>query len=430
MLKGKNVLLCVTGSIAAYKIAELASRLVKKHCNVDVIMTKNATNFINPITFETLTGNKCIVDTFDRNFQFNVEHVSLAKKADCVMVAPASADIIGKMANGIADDMLTTTVLACRCKIMVSPAMNTNMYDNAIVQDNIKKLAHYGMEIIEPDSGYLACGDTGKGKMPSPEVLEWYILREIAKKKDMKGMNVCVTAGPTREIIDPVRFISNNSTGKMGYAIATEAASRGAEVVLVSGITNIKAPENVKLIKVESAREMQKYITLISGKVNIAPVPFVKLVDVISAKDMYDEVVKAAEYSDIIIKAAAVADYRPAVVSDNKIKKKDGDMSIELTRTEDIIGTLGKNKKKEQFLCGFSMETENMLENSKAKLDKKNLDMIVANNVKVKGAGFGTDTNVVTIITRNDCRELPIMSKEEVADEILSYIMQLKKEKH
>ena len=390
MLKGKNVLLCVTGSIAAYKIAELASRLVKKHCNVDVIMTKNATNFINPITFETLTGNKCIVDTFDRNFQFNVEHVSLAKKADCVMVAPASADIIGKMANGIADDMLTTTVLACRCKIMVSPAMNTNMYDNAIVQDNIKKLAHYGMEIIEPDSGYLACGDTGKGKMPSPEVLEWYILREIAKKKDMKGMNVCVTAGPTREIIDPVRFISNNSTGKMGYAIAKEAMLRGADV------------------------------TLISGKVNIAPVPFVKLVDVISAKDMYDEVVKAA----------AVADYRPAVVSDNKIKKKDGDMSIELTRTEDIIGTLGKNKKKEQFLCGFSMETENMLENSKAKLDKKNLDMIVANNVKVKGAGFGTDTNVVTIITRNDCRELPIMSKEEVADEILSYIMQLKKEKH
>ena len=387
MLKGKNVLLCVTGSIAAYKIAELASSLVKKHCNVDVIMTKNATNFINPITFETLTGNKCMVDTFDRNFQFNVEHVSLAKKADCVMVAPASADIIGKMANGIADDMLTTTVLACRCKIMVSPAMNTNMYDNAIVQDNIKKLIHYGMEIIEPDSGYLACGDTGKGKMPSPEVLEWYILREIAKKKDMKGMNVCVTAGPTREIIDPVRFISNNSTGKMGYAIAKEAMLRGADV------------------------------TLISGKVNIAPVPFVKLVDVISAKDMYDEV----------IKAAAVADYRPAVVSDNKIKKKDGDMSIELTRTEDIIGTLGKNKKKEQFLCGFSMETENVLENSKAKLDKKNLDMIVANNVKVKGAGFGTDTNVVTIITRNDCRELPIMSKEEVADEILSYIMQLKK---
>ena len=283
---------------------------------------------------------------------------------------------------------------------MVSPAMNTNMYDNAIVQDNIKKLIHYGMEIIEPDSGYLACGDTGKGKMPSPEVLEWYILREIAKKKDMKGMNVCVTAGPTREIIDPVRFISNNSTGKMGYAIAKEAMLRGADV------------------------------TLISGKVNIAPVPFVKLVDVISAKDMYDEVVKAAEYSDIVIKAAAVADYRPAVVSDNKIKKKDGDMSIELTRTEDIIGTLGKNKKKEQFLCGFSMETENMLENSKAKLDKKNLDMIVANNVKVKGAGFGTDTNVVTIITRNDCRELPIMSKEEVADEILSYIMQLKKEKH
>lgn len=400
MLKGKTVVLGVTGSIAAYKIANLASMLVKKHADVHVIMTENACNFINPITFETLTGNKCLVDTFDRNFQFNVEHVSLAKMADIFLVAPASADVIGKIANGIADDMLTTTIMACKCPKLISPAMNTNMFTNPIVQDNLKKLEHYGYEIIQPDSGYLACGDTGKGKMPSPEVLEWYILREIAKKKDMKGMNVCVTAGPTREIIDPVRFISNNSTGKMGYAIAKEAMLRGADV------------------------------TLISGKVNIAPVPFVKLVDVISAKDMYDEVVKAAEYSDIIIKAAAVADYRPAVVSDNKIKKKDGDMSIELTRTEDIIGTLGKNKKKEQFLCGFSMETENMLENSKAKLDKKNLDMIVANNVKVKGAGFGTDTNVVTIITRNDCRELPIMSKEEVADEILSYIMQLKKEKH
>ena len=365
MLKGKNVLLCVTGSIAAYKIAELASRLVKKHCNVDVIMTKNATNFITPITFETLTGNKCIVDTFDRNFQFNVEHVSLAKKADCVMVAPASADIIGKMANGIADDMLTTTVLACKCKIMVSPAMNTNMYDNAIVQDNIKKLAHYGMEIIEPDSGYLACGDTGRGKMPSPELLEWHILKEIAREKDMKGLRVCVTAGPTREIIDPVRFISNNSTGKMGYAIAKEAMLRGAEV------------------------------TLISGKVNIAPVPFVNMVNIVSAKDMYYEVMN---------------------------------MSIELTRTEDIIGTLGKNKKNNNFLCGFSMETENMLENSKAKLEKKNLDMIVANNVKVKGAGFGTDTNVVTIITKNDCKELPIMSKDDVADEILSEILKNRKD--
>ena len=392
MLKGKNVLLCVTGSIAAYKIAELASRLVKKHCNVDVIMTENATNFINPITFETLTGNKCIVDTFDRNFQFNVEHVSLAKKADCVMVAPASADIIGKMANGIADDMLTTTLLACKCKIIVSPAMNTNMFENVIVPDNIKKLLYYGMEVIEPDSGHLACGDTGRGKMPSPEVLEWYILKEIAKEKDLKGVNICVTAGPTREAIDPVRFISNNSTGKMGYAIAKEAMLRGADV------------------------------TLISGKVSIPPVPFVKMVNITSAQDMYDEVMKASEYADVIIKAAAVADYRPESVSDNKIKKKDGDMSIALTRTQDIIGTLGKNKKKGLFLCGFSMETENMLENSRKKLEKKNLDMIVANNVKVKGAGFGTDTNVVTIITKDSCKELPMMSKEEVAEEILSRI--------
>lgn len=395
MLKGKTVVLGVTGSIAAYKIANLASMLSKLHADIHVLMTQNATNFINPITFETLTGNKCLIDTFDRNFQFNVEHVSLAKKADCVMVAPASANIIGKMANGIADDMLTTTVLACKCKIIVAPAMNTNMYDNAIVQDNIKKLIHYGMEVIEPDSGYLACGDLGRGKMPSPAMLEWHILKEIAKEKDMKGINVCVTAGPTREIIDPVRFISNNSTGKMGYAIAKEAMLRGADV------------------------------TLISGKVNIEPVPFVNMVNVVSAKDMFNEVMKAAEASDIIIKAAAVADYRPVSVSDNKIKKKEGDMSIELTRTDDIIGTLGKNKKANQFLCGFSMETENMLENSKKKLAKKNLDMIVANNVKVKGAGFGTDTNVVTIITKNMCRELPIMTKEEVADEILSKIIEL-----
>ena len=391
MLKGKNVLLCVTGSIAAYKIAELASRLVKKHCNVDVIMTKNATNFINPITFETLTGNKCIVDTFDRNFQFNVEHVSLAKKADCVMVAPASADIIGKMANGIADDMLTTTVLACRCKIMVSPAMNTNMYDNAIVQDNIKKLAHYGMEIIEPDSGYLACGDTGKGKMPSPEVLEWYILREIAKKKDMKGMNVCVTAGPTREIIDPVRFISNNSTGKMGYALAKNAMLRGAEV------------------------------TLIAGPTNLPDVPFVKMVHITSAQDMYEAVTEAAKESDIIVKAAAVADYRPASVSDEKIKKSDGEMSIALERTKDIIGTLGAMENK-PFLCGFSMETQNVLENSRKKLEKKNLDMVIANNLKVDGAGFGTDTNVVTLIRKHSEQELPLQSKEMVSHAILDVI--------
>ena len=393
MLKGKNVLLCVTGSIAAYKIAELASRLVKKHCNVDVIMTKNATNFINPITFETLTGNKCIVDTFDRNFQFNVEHVSLAKKADCVMVAPASADIIGKMANGIADDMLTTTVLACRCKIMVSPAMNTNMYDNAIVQDNIKKLAHYGMEIIEPDSGYLACGDTGAGKMPSEQVLLNYILRTIAKDKDMAGIKLTVTAGPTREKLDPVRFLSNNSTGKMGYAIAKMAMLRGADV------------------------------TLISGKVSLEPVPFVKMVDIVSAEDMYNAVIKSAKDADIIIKAAAVADYRPSDVSEEKIKKKDGDMSIPLERTKDIIGTLGSNKRDGLFLCGFSMETEHMLDNSKVKLTKKNLDMIVANNVKVAGAGFGTDTNVVTVITKDADEELPMMSKEEVADALLDRIM-------
>lgn len=396
MLKGKNVLLCVTGSIAAYKIAELASRLVKKHCNVDVIMTKNATNFINPITFETLTGNKCIVDTFDRNFQFNVEHVSLAKKADCVMVAPASANVIGKMANGIADDMLTTTVLACKCKIMISPAMNTNMYENPIVQDNIKKLKHFGYELIEPDAGYLACGDTGKGKMPSPEVLEWHILREIAKEKDMKGIKLCVTAGPTIEAIDPVRFISNNSTGKMGYAIAQEAMLRGAEV------------------------------TLITGRASLEPVPFVKVVNILSAQDMYDAVMDEAQNTDIIIKAAAVADYRPIDVSDNKIKKKDGDMSIKLERTKDIIGTLGKNKPANVFLCGFSMETENMLSNSKEKLEKKNLDMIVANNLKIKGAGFGTDTNVVTIITKENCIELPIMTKKEVADSILDNILKVR----
>lgn len=393
MLKGKNVLLCVTGSIAAYKIAELASRLVKLHCNVDVIMTKNATNFINPITFETLTGNKCIVDTFDRNFQFNVEHVSLAKKADCVMIAPASANIIGKIANGIADDMLTTTVMACKCKVMISPAMNTNMYDNPIVQDNISRLRRFGYEVIEPDSGYLACGDTGRGKMPSPESLLWYILKETAYEKDMKGIKLCVTAGPTREAIDPVRFISNNSTGKMGYAIARMAMLRGADV------------------------------TLVSGKVDVPPVPFVNIINVISAQDMYDAVTEEAKNSDIIIKAAAVADYTPLNVSDNKIKKKDGDMSIALKRTKDIIGTLGEHKKEGQFICGFSMETENVIANSKDKLIKKNMDMIVANNVKVAGAGFGTDTNVVIIITGEDNIELPMMSKEDVASKILDFIM-------
>ncbi|MGN0328198.1 MAG: bifunctional phosphopantothenoylcysteine decarboxylase/phosphopantothenate--cysteine ligase CoaBC [Lachnospira sp.] len=392
MLKGKNVILGVSGSIAAYKIANLASMLVKQHCNVDVIMTENATKFINPITFETLTGNKCLVDTFDRNFQYSVEHVSLAKKADVVMVAPASANIIGKMANGIADDMLTTTILACKCKKIIAPAMNSNMFVNPIVQDNMKKLRDYGFEIITPATGHLACGDEGIGKMPSEQVLYDYILREIACEKDLLGKKIVVTAGPTRESLDPVRYISNNSTGKMGYAIARRAMLRGAEVVLIS------------------------------GKVNLEPVPFVKMVDIISAKDMYDAVLSESKNADAVIKAAAVADYKPASISDNKIKKKDGDMSIPLTRTDDIIGTLGQNKKEGLFLCGFSMETENVIENSKEKLEKKNLDMIVANNLKVSGAGFGTDTNVVTIITKDDVTELPIMTKEEVGDKILDRI--------
>lgn len=393
MLKGKTVVLGVTGSIAAYKIANLASMLVKKHANVHVIMTENACNFINPITFETLTGNKCLVDTFDRNFQFNVEHVSLAKMADIFLVAPASADVIGKIANGIADDMLTTTIMACKCPKLISPAMNTNMFTNPIVQDNLKKLEYYGYEIIQPDSGYLACGDTGAGKMPSEQVLLNYILRTIAKDKDMTGIKLTVTAGPTREKLDPVRFLSNNSTGKMGYAIAKMAMLRGADV------------------------------TLISGKVSLDPVPFVKMVDIVSAEDMYNAVIKSAKDADIIIKAAAVADYRPSDVSDEKIKKKDGDMSIPLERTKDIIGTLGSSKRDGLFLCGFSMETEHMLDNSKVKLTKKNLDMIVANNVKVAGAGFGTDTNVVTVITKDAVEELPMMSKEEVADALLDRIM-------
>ena len=349
--------------------------------------------FINPITFETLTGNKCLVDTFDRNFQFNVEHVSLAKLADIFLVAPASADVIGKIANGIADDMLTTTIMACKCPKLISPAMNTNMFTNPIVQDNLKKLEHYGYEIIQPDSGYLACGDTGAGKMPSEQVLLNYILRTIAKDKDMAGIKLTVTAGPTREKLDPVRFLSNNSTGKMGYAIAKMAMLRGADV------------------------------TLISGKVSLEPVPFVKMVDIVSAEDMYNAVIKSAKDADIIIKAAAVADYRPSDVSEEKIKKKDGDMSIPLERTKDIIGTLGSNKRDGLFLCGFSMETEHMLDNSKVKLTKKNLDMIVANNVKVAGAGFGTDTNVVTVITKDAVEELPMMSKEEVADALLDRIM-------
>ena len=391
ILKNKTVVLGVTGSIAAYKIANLASSLVKKGANVHVIMTKNATNFINPITFETLTGNKCLVDTFDRNFEFSVEHISLAKQADIFMVAPASANVIGKSANGIADDMLTTTIMACKCHKVISPAMNTNMFENPIVQDNLEKLRNYGYEVIDPASGYLACGDTGAGKMPEPTVLESYIMKNIAMEKDMAGKKVLITAGPTMEAIDPVRYISNHSTGKMGYALAKIAMERGAEVTLVTGKTYIEKPD------------------------------FVKIIDVKSAKEMFDAVDKEFDSQDIVIMSAAVADYRPKTVAAEKIKKNDGETAIELERTDDILGTMSR-RKKNQFLCGFSMETEHMLENSKNKLKKKNLDMICANNLKVEGAGFGTDTNVVTLITENESRQLPIMSKEQVANEILTEI--------
>ena len=396
MLKGKTVLLGVTGSIAAYKIASLASALKKLHADVHVLMTENATNFINPITFETLTGNKCLVDTFDRNFQYSVEHVSLAKKADVVMLAPASANVIGKIAHGIADDMLTTTIMACKCKKIVAPAMNTNMFENPIVQDNLKVLEHYNYEVISPAVGYLACGDTGAGKMPEPELLLEYILREIAREKDMKGLRVLVTAGPTQESIDPVRYITNHSTGKMGYAIAKRAMLRGADV------------------------------TLVSGPVALDPVPFVKMVPVTTAQDMFEAVSGGFPEQDILIKAAAVADYRPSNVSDEKVKKRDGDMAIALERTTDILGYVGEHKKPEQIICGFSMETQNMLENSRKKLKKKHLDMIVANNLKEQGAGFGTDTNRVTIISEKEEKNLELMSKEEVADEILNYILEFK----
>ena len=392
MLKGKCVVLGVTGSIAAYKIANLASALVKLHADVNVIMTENATNFINPITFETLTGNKCLVDTFDRNFQFNVEHVALAKRADIFLVAPASANVIGKMAHGIADDMLTNTILAAKCPKLVSPAMNTNMYENPIVQDNMKILERYGFGIINPASGYLACGDTGAGKMPEPEVLLSYILRTIAHEKDLAGKKVLITAGPTQEKIDPVRFITNHSTGKMGYSLAENCVRRGAEV------------------------------TLVTGPVSIAPPPFVKVIPVVSAADMAEAVKANFEDQDVVIKTAAVADYRPAHPATEKVKKKDGDSMLELERTEDILSYLGAHKKEGQFICGFSMETENMLENSRIKLEKKKVDMIVANNLKVAGAGFGTDTNVVTLITKEDCKELELMSKADVAEAIVSEI--------
>ena len=393
MLKGKTVVLAVSGSIAAYKIASLASALKKLHANVQVLMTKNAVNFINPITFESLTGNKCLVDTFDRNFQYSVEHVALAKQADVVLVAPASANVIGKIAHGIADDMLTTTVMACKCKKIIAPAMNTNMFDNPILQDNLKILEHYGYEVISPAVGYLACGDTGAGKMPEPELLLQYILREIAYEKDMQGKRVLVTAGPTQDSIDPVRFITNHSTGKMGYAIAKMCMLRGAEVTLVSGPTSIAKPE------------------------------FVHVVDVVTAKEMYEEVTKRAKDQDIIIKAAAVADYRPKSVSSEKMKKKDDDLAISMERTDDILKFLGEHKKEHQFLCGFSMETENMLENSRKKLEKKHLDMIVANNLKVEGAGFAGDTNVVTIITGQEEVSLGKMTKEETALRILDEIL-------
>ena len=394
-LEGKTVLLGVTGSIAAYKIAYLASALKKRRADVHVLMTKNATNFINPITFETLTGNKCLVDTFDRNFQFQVEHVSIAKKADVVMIAPASANVIGKLAHGIADDMLTTTIMACKCKKFISPAMNTNMFENPVVQDNLKILEHYGYEVIAPASGYLACGDTGAGKMPEPETLLAYIERDAACEKDLKGKKILVTAGPTQESIDPVRYITNHSSGKMGYAIAKAAMLRGADVTLVSGRTAIEPPM------------------------------FVKVVPVVTAKDMYEAVTSVSDEQDIIIKAAAVADYRPAKVSDEKVKKSDGQMSIELERTDDILKFLGEHKRDGQFLCGFSMETQNVIGNSRAKLTKKNLDMVAANNVKVEGAGFQGDTNVLTLITQDEEVSLPLMSKEDAALKILDKILTL-----
>ena len=393
MLKGKHIVLGVTGGIACYKACELASLLVKQHADVQVIMTENATKFVTPITFEQLTGNKALTDTFDRNFVHSVEHIAVADKADMVIIAPATANIIAKLAHGIADDMLTTTVLACRCPKAIAPSMNTGMLENPVTQDNIETLRHYGWEIIEPDSGRLACGAVGKGKLPAPERLLESVLHTAAHEKDMTGIKVLVTAGPTREALDPVRYLTNHSSGKMGYAIAKAASRRGAEVTLVSGQTDLTIPA------------------------------YVNVVDITSAQDMYDAVMAEAGSADVIIKAAAVADYRPATVADNKIKKTDGDMSIALERTTDILKTLGENKKPGQFLCGFSMETENMIENSKAKLSKKNLDMIAANNVKVDGAGFGVDTNILTLITSDDEKELPIMSKDEAADALLDAII-------
>ena len=394
MLKDKTILLGVTGGIAAYKSASLASRLVKAGAEVRVIMTEHATNFINPITFETLTGHKCITDTFDRNFEFQVEHVSLAKKADVIMVAPATANVIAKLAHGLADDMLTTTILASHAPKLVAPAMNTGMYENPVTQDNLALLKKYGMEVIEPAAGHLACGDEGKGKMPEPEILYEHILRSCACKQDMKGLKVLVTAGPTQEAVDPVRFLTNHSSGRMGYSIAKACMLRGADV------------------------------TLVTGRTALTPPLFVDVVPVVSAKDMYDAVISRSNEMDIIIKAAAVADYRPVHVAEEKVKKSDSSFSLELERTDDILKYLGEHKKSGQFLCGFSMETENMLENSRKKLEKKHLDMIAANNLKVPGAGFETTTNIITIITPDSVKELELMSKDDAAfrllDEILS----------
>lgn len=393
MLRGKTVLLGVSGSIAAYKIANLASALMKQHATVHVLMTKNATNFINPITFESLTGNKCLVDTFDRNFQFQVEHVALATAADVVMVAPASANVIGKIAHGIADDMLTTTVMACRCPKILAPAMNTNMFENPVVQDNLKILQKYGWEIVQPAVGYLACGATGAGKMAEPEILLEYINREIARKKDLAGKKILVTAGPTQESIDPVRYVTNHSSGKMGYALAKVCMQRGAQVTLVTGPTQIPEPMFVDVVKITTAREMFEAVTA-----------------------------RAAD-QDIIIKAAAVADYRPKEVKNEKVKKSSSEISLEMEKTDDILKFLGEHKREGQFLCGFSMETENMVENSRKKLEKKNLDLVVANNLKVEGAGFLGDTNVVTLISKDKEVSLPKMSKEETADHILDAIL-------
>lgn len=394
MLEGKTVVLGVTGSIAAYKIASLASMLKKQKADVEVIMTENATNFINPITFESLTGNKCMVETFDRNFQFSVEHVALAKRASVFLIAPASANVIAKVAHGLADDMLTTTFLACQCPKLIAPAMNTRMFQNPILQDNLEICRKYGMEVIQPAEGYLACGDTGAGKMPEPEELFDYIVKAAAYEKDLAEKKVLVTAGATMEAIDPVRYITNHSTGKMGYAVARAAPCGGAEVTLVSAHTEVAKPR------------------------------FVKVVDVTSAKEMFEAVKALSGEQDIVVKAAAVADYRPAEVAAEKVKKKDGEMAIRLERTDDILAWLGEHRREGQFLCGFSMETQNMLENSRAKLAKKHIDMIVANNLKVAGAGFGVDTNVVTMITSDKETELPMLTKDEVAHRLLDGILE------